>query len=538
MTKIEVSVPNKSSQTPEQGVALVVALLAMVVISGLGFALLLSSSTESLINSNFRQSTLAYFAARAGTEEARGRLGPDALPQTNNLSSVAIPCSSGATCPPLFNAATGVPDLTRAYYIRLNAAIDPTNATCTYLGVPNICADPNPPPGGATFFLTTQPGTQMPYVWTKITLATQRKLKRNLVTPCNPSDPADPNFCAPGTLDDTQMICWMNQRQLSVYNPAAAFATCGDPINPVYIITSLAIQPGTPTPTRRLVREVVAPGRIPGLPGPLTLDGFPGTYIPADAFPFNIIGCDASDPAPCNGPPDAPALIVPTAMDAANAQLVITDGPPAGLNRNTRYAGVTNNGCAGATCSAAGSASVAAATDAAVFPNGNPLTTNPYFANCAGVDLLRSYITDGADFVYNGDTTSLNQLVPNTSGSFNSDNAVINVINGNANLAADDLRPSPGDTGAGIVLVTGNLDLAGTTDYHGVIIVLGGTITIVGGGGGVVTGGIFVTNTTTCPLSLGEATYNALGGVLTIQYDSTWANPPLGFLPMQILSMN
>ena len=303
----------------QRGVALVIALLAMAVISGLGFAIMISSSTESMINDSFRRSSLAYYAARGGIEEARGRMGPGALPLTNNLSSIGIPCSNPTTCPPLFNIATGTPDVNRAYYIRLNATIDPTNTSCSYLGVTGICADPNPP-ANSTFFLTShfdpsQPQRAMQYVWTKITLATQLKLQRNLTTPCDPSTAA-----CQATLNDTLMICWKNQQELAIYNPGAPFASCGNPINPVYILTALAIQPGTPRPTQRLVREVVAPGRIPGVPGPLTLNGIPGVYNAPAAFPFNLIGCDASDPAPCNAFPDAPAVIVPTAADEAVAQ--------------------------------------------------------------------------------------------------------------------------------------------------------------------------------------------------------------------------
>ena len=70
----------------EKGMALVVALLAIMVLTGIGFALILSSSTETLIHGNFRQSGLALYAARAGVEEARGRLGQDL-----GLSPPALP---------------------------------------------------------------------------------------------------------------------------------------------------------------------------------------------------------------------------------------------------------------------------------------------------------------------------------------------------------------------------------------------------------------------------------------------------------------
>ena len=545
MTNMERKTENKSRQS-ERGVALIIALLAMAVIAGLGMTLLVSSSTESLINANFRRASLAYFDARGGLEEARGRMGPDALPLTNNLSSVGIPCTNAATCPPMYDAATGAANLAVAYYIRLNTTIDPSIATCTYLGQSGICRDPDAPASAANrvYFTTTQPGTQIPYVWTKITLATQKKLKRNLVIPCDPSDPSSPNYCDPTALDDTKMICWKNQTTLSIYNgPVTAYADCGTPVNPVYILTSLAIEPGTPTPTTRVLREVVAPGKVPGLPGPLVMDG-PSVYIPPTANPFVLSGCDYQNlpNPPCNEAGDTPSVIVPTATDALNAQIAIPEGP----NRNSDYPGIQNNGCINppgpppSTCDAADSASVAAATDPTIFPNGNPLLTNPHFADCAAVQSFQQYITLGADVIYNpvGTQTNLALGSPNSSGSFNDNRTVINVINGDADLATVDMRPSPGDTGAGILLVTGNLNIQGSTEYHGLIIVLGGTMSVTGGGNGHIYGGIFVANTTTCPSTLGPVTFDPSGGSITIQYDSYWANPSNGWIPMQVLSMN
>lgn len=542
MTNMECKTETKSRQS-ERGVALIVALLAMTVMAGLGLALLVSSSTESLINASFRRSGLSFFDARGGVEEARGRLGPDALPLTNTNTgsgaSVAIPCSAPATCPPMYDVATGAVNTNVAYYVRLDTTIDPGSATCTYLGQSGICRDPDAPAVAANriYFLTTQPGTAMPYVWTKITLATQKKLKRNLLTPCNPSDPSDPSYCDPTALDDTKMLCWKNQNRLSIYNgPATAYVDCGNPVNPVYILTSLAIEPSTPTPTTRIVREVVAPGKIPGLPGPLVLDGFPGVYIPPTSNPFTLSGCDAAFSSPCNtSPPHTPSVVVPTVADVTTAQTAIPD--TMGTNRNPNYPGVTNNGCNPNPVCGTGSpnsASVAAATDTTVFPNGNPLTSNPYFADCAGVANLYAYISAAADYTYNGNQSSLS-----TPGSLNDGNSVINVINGDATLAVTDMRPSPSDRGFGILLVTGNLTISGSTDYNGLVIVLGGTMYVTGGGGGTFIGGIFVVNQTTCPGSLGPVLFDPSGGgSFTIQYDSRYANPANGWLPMQILSMN
>jgi hypothetical protein len=52
----------------DRGVALIVALLAMTVMSALGAALVLLTSTEAVIAGNFRQSRQAFYAAEAITE--------------------------------------------------------------------------------------------------------------------------------------------------------------------------------------------------------------------------------------------------------------------------------------------------------------------------------------------------------------------------------------------------------------------------------------------------------------------------------------
>jgi hypothetical protein len=58
----------------EHGVALVVALLAMTVVSALGAALVLLTSTESIIAGNFRHSRQAFYAAEGIAELALAEL--------------------------------------------------------------------------------------------------------------------------------------------------------------------------------------------------------------------------------------------------------------------------------------------------------------------------------------------------------------------------------------------------------------------------------------------------------------------------------
>jgi len=71
----------------ERGVAMLIAIFALLLISVVAIALIVSSGTDSALASNYRTSASAYYASLAGIEEARGRLlatnaNPIALPAT------------------------------------------------------------------------------------------------------------------------------------------------------------------------------------------------------------------------------------------------------------------------------------------------------------------------------------------------------------------------------------------------------------------------------------------------------------------------
>lgn len=70
-------VPRISKRRPaERGVALIIALFTLLLISAMAAALIISSGTESALASNYRSSSSVYFAALSGVEEGRGRLLP------------------------------------------------------------------------------------------------------------------------------------------------------------------------------------------------------------------------------------------------------------------------------------------------------------------------------------------------------------------------------------------------------------------------------------------------------------------------------
>ena len=517
----------------EKGMALVVALLAIVVLTSIGFALILSSSTESLIHGNYRQSGLAFYAARAGVEEARGRMGPDlgivspAVPPAPPIKICGYSEPPGAlpTGCPTTTPDTHLPNVTTGLYIRLDTSITP-RASCTYLTFD--CTDPEAATDGLTTIRyppTAQTGTQIPYVWVKITLATQKKLNRNLLDPGNLAG-----------LNDTMVVCW-NKTNVILDTGAFPSPLCGDPPNPVYIMTALVIEPGG---ARRIVREIGALGTVPPLPGGLVFDTpctGTVTYPPPVSHPYMVSGDDLGS---CGAACDVHAVVV--GCQAAKEQIhnLISDGTscnPQGVysqaapnncqrigpQHNVDYPGVGNNNCLGAACNANNSADI--------FNGSAMLAANPDLADCNGVQALVARIKQGADFTYPGGTTNIPN--PGTTA-----NPVVNVITGDASLGQADF----GNPGSGIILIEGNLVLNGYPNYRGVILIIGtGSVNISGGGNGVVQGGIFLANTSTCSATglLGSTAFDdSGGGNFQINYNSDYTKPKQGYLPMSRISEN
>src|SRR5580658_4512507 len=81
----------KARRGRERGIALLIAIFVLLLISVVAIALLVSSGTETSLGSNYRASSTVYYAAMAGLEEARGRLLPKNPTYFNNTDSNFIP---------------------------------------------------------------------------------------------------------------------------------------------------------------------------------------------------------------------------------------------------------------------------------------------------------------------------------------------------------------------------------------------------------------------------------------------------------------
>ena len=64
---------SRTNYRDERGIALFVAILALLLLTAIAAGMMYLSSTEVALSSNFKAEETAYFAARAGVEEVRDR---------------------------------------------------------------------------------------------------------------------------------------------------------------------------------------------------------------------------------------------------------------------------------------------------------------------------------------------------------------------------------------------------------------------------------------------------------------------------------
>jgi len=82
---------HRRSSKSQVGVALLIAISALLLISVVAISLIVAAGMEASLSGNYRSSTSAYYAARAGLEEGRGRLLPRNPDYFNTTSPAFIP---------------------------------------------------------------------------------------------------------------------------------------------------------------------------------------------------------------------------------------------------------------------------------------------------------------------------------------------------------------------------------------------------------------------------------------------------------------
>jgi len=494
----------------QRGAALLIAIFALLLVSVVAIALIVSSGTDSALASNYRTSTSAYYAAIAGVEEARGRLLPS---DPNYLPLPASPMP-----------------LTQVVYI-----INPTGGETV---APNDTTNPATYPdkeyrqefgvdvSGRTvsIYSSVSPVGGLPpasYKWVRINAVTEQSL-------------GDPQV--PGSYVDVNGDNTMDTVTPLFYDPANAptpglITTFTPPAtaSQALEITSYAVLPnGSQSIAQYVVRPLVV---FPGLtsqsfPAALTLAGNNVYYDGPNTASFDIRGQDPgvvpdpTRPDQCPGGTSAmPAIgytnntgsdtsftsIKNGATPAGNYQgPPITPGPPpTAANAPTSISYVHDQ------------------------MNQNWLTP-------LGLEAVVQDITNSADAVLTGPTTPAS-----FPSGMSASRPMTIVVNGDLDM--NGWR----NTGFGLLLVTGTLHYDPDATWEGVVLVIGqGNFISTRGGTGGIDGAVFVAQTRDAsgnPLtSLGASSFSQTGPGTNagrgINYNSCWVRSAMGPITYKILS--
>lgn len=237
----------------EKGSSLLLAILALLLLSAIAMGMAFMSGTETSVNANFKAEETSYFAARAGVEEVRDRL----LPSNTNTLNAVLPTALPTT-------ASGV-----LYVLQNGVSSASITDSTSPLRDDSLCHDFNIFSGGVTIaanlpcptpsftFQTTSSVAPYPldYKWVRVTL------KANNSSVYCVDGTAPPNACSNGN-----QVCWdgISERVL----PSGKVCKDLSPTaNPVYLVTALAITPsGAGNGARRLVQQEISQTPLAAFP--------------------------------------------------------------------------------------------------------------------------------------------------------------------------------------------------------------------------------------------------------------------------------
>lgn len=239
----------------ESGVALLSALFAVLLLSAIALGLVYVAGTESQVNYNYRNEQIAYFAAKAGVEEARDRMMPSnanyfggslptLLPGNGVSPGILYLLNEGAPA----NAGTVQPWSSTNAYFDDELCHDGYNLGLTQVQPDLRC---NSAPGGGNWYnkvTSTAPwnGTSaaMAYKWVRIAPKVNGTEQDYAVVPIN-------------SVNSGTQICWDGS-----YERLLTAATCqqmqtpqNTSMTPVYVLTALAVAPNG---ARKMVQAEVA----------------------------------------------------------------------------------------------------------------------------------------------------------------------------------------------------------------------------------------------------------------------------------------
>src|SRR6185437_11274318 len=281
----------------ERGIALIVVLFALMLLTAVGLGLMYMTTTETSIDSNFRGEQQAYYASKAGLEEARERLRygapnsifptngwalPTTAPAANTGSVVYIINSMGASDPVTpwtANTAYFDDELCHENFSGLGLTATAATVPCAQVA-----------PSGSSWYTSvasTDPATgtssATPYKWVRITLKQDNSYSP--YCPDNNCTSALANRPVCSTMHTTSATPPYYETPLP-----AGFPVCeADNMRSVFVVTSLSKKSDG---SRKMTQYEVANMVVPPLPGSITFDGAGPNFNAPNSNSLIINGAD------------------------------------------------------------------------------------------------------------------------------------------------------------------------------------------------------------------------------------------------------
>src|SRR5579864_8298066 len=285
----------RSSRERQRGIALLMVLIALLIISALTAGAILLSNTETSISANFRDEQLAFFSAKAGIEEARDRMQAGVA---NTLRTASLPTTlPGASGSVLYilNPANGE---TVAPWNGSSSTTYPDDEICKETSTISCSSNlPNLSSCNTWCVSTTASGVYgvspvLPWKWVRLMLKQNNALSA---------------YSTNGSSSSGSQVCWNGTNEETT--------SCSVPNLPVYTLTALAV---TPTGSRRMIQAEIAEDRLNfSASSALTLDGTGDTYSAPSSNPFNVNGIDSAGCGSTTTGPAIPAVGVTDNADVA-----------------------------------------------------------------------------------------------------------------------------------------------------------------------------------------------------------------------------
>ena len=417
----------------ERGVALFFAIFALLLLSAIAAALILSSATDSAINGNYRSEEVAYFGAKSGVEEVRDR-----MMVSNPNTSIPV------TYPALMPITAASPQLYVLNEGNQAGTVQPWNTANAYFD-DELCHDGYPyaapfasvasdlrcttlPPGGLGSWYnkitSTAPwnGTKaaLPYKWVRLGLKLDGSEQQYV---------ADNNAANAGNL-----VCWNGVAEVvlptakpqNVVSCTTAFLP-NFSANPVYLVTALGIAPNG---ARKVIQSEIA-------------------LSPSTPFPYGLFATSTACPAVTFTGNNPATDSYTTAGNGTYASTKTNTGGDVGANGGVNVGNGNIGGIVGVLPAGVGPC----ATPFTISPNGTDIGPN-----CPGAGCIPNSPTSlPAPYTF-PTPPAPNPATPNTN--YNGSLSIVGGTFGNISLSGNQiLKMAPGTYNINSIKMTGNAQI-------------------------------------------------------------------------------